>query len=804
MTTTTTRAPRASGSVDAHHAVTNTTVAVMSYNVGINNTEIMGNHWASKYELLRDDIESIFAHEVGVQVLLLSEYGNMLDSMTASSTKEVFQELLNELELTHIEIEAAPPYVALIDTNCWRVSKHELLRNMCSKAELKIQHLILEHVDSLETLRCFNAHIPTKFGTPKRKEDCVKNMCEIASPSTGVTQPGAVMPWLICGDLNIDIGTMSRWCQAFVEPGTESISKSHWPIDRDAQKSDHALSQGIALFPVQSWVGWHSQPCASDVHDAVLVTGVFECMQKKKVFTKAPLLESVWSFIDDPSSSSSGVSPPPAIALKDSIPETRPIGARDVVSIDDHIPQTTLSSTTCDVPQQIGTNAEADAPDNSCVPQPPDRGQRLHQEVAFAPDVSLPVEDAPGTSGLHQPPNTEETPSAHTPNVLEDTFALTGTSAQQDDPESSGVLQPAANRVRPLTLTWKPTLRDETIFEHQADQTWKPTLRDVTELESIQEVIEEISQTAMADNGDLKDGDSPDASRYEPPRRRLAAQELLKTLYVDESRNAIRPDSDLLSKLAIPIHVREDMVRRVADYHGVAQLQLSTPRHIKYSAGAFTVQQWLDWYKSESFSDPDFEWVLATWKEEFPMRKHTREKIDAWRKQNTRESKKEAKDLHNGAFGAYLQQECLNKQLAIALVKHPTAKLHSLLESWAKYLESPEYKKERARARKVDESDAQAILEKSRQVELKMKVHRLRHQVRQAKALHRQRHRITNDGKLLLPYLKNRDVYYRWLSGGLTAELEECTREHGFGKLEATGELLQTRGFSRRHPSELR
>ena len=797
MTTTTTRAPRASGSVDAHYAVTNTTVAVMSYNVGIMNTQIMGSHWAPKYELLRDDIKSIFAHEVGVQALLLSEFGNMLHPMKTSSTNEVFQELLNDLELPHIEIKAAPPYVALIDTNCWRVSKHQLLHNMCSKAELKIQHLILEHVDSLETLRCFNAHIPTKFGTPQRKEDCVKNMCEIASPSTGVTQPGAVMPWLICGDLNIDIGTMSRWCQAFVEPGTGCISTSQRPIDMDAQKSDHALSQGIALVPVQSWVGWHSKPCASDAHDAVLVTGVLQCMQKKTVFTKAPPLESVWSFIDDPSSSSSGVSQPTAIVLKDSIPETRPIRVRDVVSIDDHIPQTTLSSTTCDVPQQIGTNAEADAPDNSCVPQPPDSGQRLHQEVAFAPDVSVPVEDAPGTSGLHQPPNTEETPSAHTPNVLEDTFAPTRTEAEKDDPDSSGV---RAHTPNILEDTFAPTRTEAEqddpdssgVLQPAANRVRPPTLRDVTELESIQEVIEEISQTAMADNGDLKDGDSPDASRYEPPRRRLAAQELLQTLYVDESRNAIRPDSDLLSKLAIPIRVREDMVRRVANYHGVAQPQLSTPR---YSAGAFTVQQWLDWYKSEPFSDPDFDWVLATWKEEFPMNKHTREKIEEWRKQNTHESKKKARDLEHGAFSAYLQQECFNTQLAIALVKHPTATLHSLLESWAKYLESPEYLKERARARKVRVSDAEATLEKSRQVELKMKVHRLRHQVRQAKALHRKPHKITSD---------NRDLYYRWLSGGMTAELEECTRDHGFGKLEATGELLQTSGFSRRHPRELR
>ena len=51
------------------------------------------------------------------------------------------------------------------------------------------------------------------------------------------------------------------------------MSTSGWPHTRDAQKSDIAISQGIALIEVQSWIGWHSEPCASDTHDAVVVMG---------------------------------------------------------------------------------------------------------------------------------------------------------------------------------------------------------------------------------------------------------------------------------------------------------------------------------------------------------------------------------------------------------------------------------------------------------------------------------------------------------------------------------------------------
>ena len=132
----------------------------------------------------------------------------------------------------------------------------------------------------------------------------------------------------------------------------------------------------------------------------------------------------------------------------------------------------------------------------------------------------------------------------------------------------------------------------------------------------------------------------------------------------------------------------------------------------------------------------------------------------------------------------------MNKQLALALLKHPKAMLNSLLEAWAQYLESPQYLQERERSRKQDESNQEAMEVKRRQVELKMKVHRLRHQVRQAKVMHRNPHKITRE---------NRGLYQRWRSGQLGDELEEYTRVHGYGKLESTGEVLRRDGYPRRH-----
>ena len=78
------------GSVDAHHVVGNcpddaeladTIVALMSYNIGINNNELNNKKtWAATYGELQDDIKAAFDHEAGIQILLLSEFGNMFTS----------------------------------------------------------------------------------------------------------------------------------------------------------------------------------------------------------------------------------------------------------------------------------------------------------------------------------------------------------------------------------------------------------------------------------------------------------------------------------------------------------------------------------------------------------------------------------------------------------------------------------------------------------------------------------------------------------------------------------------------------
>ena len=71
-----TNAPGASGSVDAHHAaddITDTTLALMSYNIGIQNAEIRSSRkWTGKYTRPLEDVRSAFTKKVGIQVLASS------------------------------------------------------------------------------------------------------------------------------------------------------------------------------------------------------------------------------------------------------------------------------------------------------------------------------------------------------------------------------------------------------------------------------------------------------------------------------------------------------------------------------------------------------------------------------------------------------------------------------------------------------------------------------------------------------------------------------------------------------------
>ena len=110
-----------SHSADSHHAThnspDNTTVPLMSYNIGITNKDVKGRNWAKpggKLLKLKTDVDNIFKNQLGIQIALLSEMGNMVDKL--KNSQQIFEGIITDLGLEHIEVKAHAPYVALIDT----------------------------------------------------------------------------------------------------------------------------------------------------------------------------------------------------------------------------------------------------------------------------------------------------------------------------------------------------------------------------------------------------------------------------------------------------------------------------------------------------------------------------------------------------------------------------------------------------------------------------------------------------------------------------------------------------------------
>ena len=156
------------------------------------------------------------------------------------------------------------------------------------------------------------------------------------------------------------------------------------------------------------------------------------------------------------------------------------------------------------------------------------------------------------------------------------------------------------------------------------------------------------------------------------------------------------------------------------------------------------------------------------------MNDHTRYRIDTLEHEDTRRSKKAATRLRNGAFAAYLEQTSIHKQLALACIKCPSATVHTLLQAWIKYMRSPEHEKEKSRSRKINSDDEEAVNEKRRQVQLKLQVHSLRHQLRMMK----RQNAVKNNPR-------------EWAT--LQKQLQDLTLQHGYGKLPSDGRILQPR-----------
>ena len=233
-----------------------------------------------------------------------------------------------------------------------------------------------------------------------------------------------------------------------------------------------------------------------------------------------------------------------------------------------------------------------------------------------------------------------------------------------------------------------------------------------------------------------------------------AAQNFMKWLHLSSDGHSIQLHIDLLPKISYPIMMREKAIQAIA-----------------MNSRDWSRKEWQTWYNSRALSDDHFKFAKEIWKNEVFKEGGHAEELAALRAENTRKSKETARLKERGIFHAHLQQTCVVRQLAFALLKYPSCQIFSIVTSLAVYFETQEYEKERKRAQKVDTENAEAMEEKKRQIVLKKKVHVLRSRLRQAKGRGHQ-----------------------CISGQLQQEFDEAIYNHGYGRVSSTGDILSRRG----------
>ncbi len=168
-----------------------------------------------------------------------------------------------------------------------------------------------------------------------------------------------------------------------------------------------------------------------------------------------------------------------------------------------------------------------------------------------------------------------------------------------------------------------------------------------------------------------------------------AAQELLNIIFSCKDSRAIKSKQEVLDLVAEPVRRREAYIHKLAVIRGVRQP----------AAGQYTMEQWKRWLSSRPLNETDMEGAVDEWKKDFENAEfRQKEQVAKWRRKGTRESKKKASHLINGAWKAELSERYGRFQLAIAFMKHPTATIDTLLQSWSMYMSSPKYRCQRERS----------------------------------------------------------------------------------------------------------
>ena len=747
---------RTSGDVHPAEEPAGAVAGFAFYNVGRQNAEVYANNWKNRLKALSEDLSRIFCEaDNTIHVLCISEFGNMeknidqvvksgaecgiLHAMKTKSgtvecfrcedTKSLFEMILRRLGLTTIEVVAHPPYVTLVDREWWTIKEAKTEYNMCSHKKHFLQHLLLSSRASgarqPAVVRIFNNHMPSSMGSAERKYECLRNCIARCSEQDA---------WIIGGDLNMAAAyAMAELRDVLAPTHKQCISRSGHRQTDDAQKADWACSSGIELVHVTSWVGIHSEPCLSDVHDMVAVIG--EIHVKCSGASQPAVAERT---------SATGSASMEETATKPYVQESSD-ACVDIGAVQPSVAAMRDKS----LVQVSGAAQPA-----RCVTVDVDTSPSQTDVVAMsggAPPLPPPAEARPPESSLMLlQEDMHEVKSAVTSPLAPSTPSMPGGVAM--------VLDDPPPRLPPL------------IAALAVPNTQAPAESDVRGSSADVRIVAMSNETTEILNAlQAREADEDEA-----------AEDVLSSVLLADHGTRVKSREELRRGLEEITERRKRYIKRLAAERGVAQ-----PAYNKY-----TVAQWEQWLTEHSLPENDLQRCIKEWKDEFvECDLQKKEKVLALQSKNTRESKKEARNTIRGAFTSTLASKCEHSQLAYAFLKHPARMLDRLLSDWRDYMESKEYRDHKERSSRARDSDTA-----TQQRKRKFKCLCLRQQWRQARKDDQSISdgMLTEDE---LSWSR-RHLLQQFRSNELTSKLDAATREHGFGDLRLERKTLRAPSFA--------
>ena len=735
----------------------------------------------------------------------------------STSIREYLHAVLGAAGCEDLALFCHPPYAVIYDTSAVSILASRIVHPLPGNTERWCMIYDCLHVGSALVFTTANNHSPSSDNwdtlTPTKKQSIFNDLLLEVGAVRNAKRPAR---WIILGDLNTDVSVLKAKASYMWDP---SIMPHNDPLSLRVAvtlskqleiplKGDVIISQGIAVHHCESTIGKSVNTgvkAASDNHDMVTLMGfvaIPQCNEggsgshpaTEQVATDSveatppPGLSAYVEQLAYASAISGFSLPPPETAETNQTQAKIDIGASDEGAI---VPKVSTLPSGLGAAQQILTD---------------DGGGGSHPatEIVFDANTCYDVKPACKQVTVISTPTARELQEhLHTGHLRPNDFRTI--SAER----ASGNSAPAASLQQV-----DPSSQQICLSNHSASTTTQNTQQDCTKAvpQQSQENVDDFDGAVGLNSGgahpagQLPALDGPLSfcfGEFGPQQRDCEAdlcieditnqtedaetaevtQHLLDALFTARQDGHIRSRTDVIQCIAEAQRIRHLYIQQRAVE--CARWSNSQP------AMQYSVPEWVKYLHDRALDRTEHKAADDVWRQEFEMyhmHAGTVEKIKAWREQNTRESKSNARQLARGAFNAYLKEAFGCTQVAAYFLRYPLNAvaqkdaLQHLHDAMARWREDPEYQKQVHRSRKRDPAEPA----KQEEIATKLQLAKLRSVKRHME----RRQRQLNDGRLDKVPPREEAQFSQYKSGQLAAEIDELTRKHGYGQCSSSVEYL--------------